>query len=328
MVDVSAGLGRGATKARVDIDATRTYSAFGLVIASDFELQALTPVIGTPTKIDLHVKRATGVIRDRNRPADPWFEITPDAQYMFWHVIGGFLVEDERTIRVEPLEDVSDHLVSQALLGLVISIVLDRRGYICLHAGAVDVDGSAAVLLGDKGAGKSTSSAAMMQAGHQPITDDLVAIDLNEDAAHPPRIQPGFPSLKLWPDSIAALELAPHDTDRLIHPKTTKVQKRTPLELSKTPVRFGAGFVLDRTHETEAPRIVRLAPHEALQSVLRYTFLARYGETSLGPTHLVDHMKRCSALVAQVPMFRLIYPEALHRLDDLVALISDTCRAG
>lgn len=301
----------------------KTYKAFGLRVVSDFELDVLEPLNDHFDKVDLHIRRVEGLIRNRNRPSDPWFEFTPQTQYMYWHAIGAYLIQDDANILVDPLPGSSDHLVSQALLGLVMSLVLERRKLLCLHAGAIEVDARAVVLLGDKGAGKSTTSAAMMSAGYRPITDDLVAVDVPLDRKLPPSIRPGFSSLKLWPDSVAALQLPSSDKDRLVHPKSDKVQKRMPGKMPEDDTVLGAAFVLRRSPHLREPIATKLAPHDALQNLLRYTFMARYGETQLGQDHLVLHMKRCAALAAMVSVYILEYPDDLTQLDAVVETICE-----
>lgn len=272
---------------------------------------------------DLHLRRATGIIRDPCPPVDPYFDIAPGQQYMHWWAIGGYLIADDHTVLVEIHPGISDHLVSQAFLGLVMSIVLERRHLLCLHASAVNVNGRAVVFLGDKGAGKSTTSGAMLTRGYQPITDDLVAVEHILSDGMPPTVRPGFSCMKLWPDTIAALDLNAHQGDRLIHPQTTKVQKRLPIPISESPVTFGAAFVLRRDNAVVHTHATKLPPHEALQMILRYTFMARYGESRLGRDHMKDHMRRCAGLVAQIPVYTLNIPDDLTQLDALAREIAE-----
>lgn len=296
----------------------RTYRVFGLVIRSDFEFEVLEEVTASEAEIDLVVKRSSGIIRPEPPAFDPLFDIQPDQQYMHWVVTGAFLVPDDHTVLVETHAGVSDHQVSQAFLGLVMSVVLERRQLLCLHASAVNLGGRAALFLGDKGAGKSTTSAALLSRGHLPVTDDLVAVEpQGADLA----IRPGFSSMKLWPDTIDALALAPQESDRLIHPRITKMQKRMPTAIPDRNIVMGAAFVLSRAAEVTDVTALRLPAHEALQKILRYTFMARYGETRLGPAHLQNHMRRCAAVVAQIPVYTLMIPEDLAQLNRLSAEI-------
>lgn len=303
------------------------YTTFGLTLRSDFKLDVLDHSGADGTDVDLHVIRDTGIIRDAKPAYDPYFEIAPSVQYMHWRAIGAFLLEDDNTVRVETYAGISDHQVAQALLGLVISIVLERRQVLCLHASAVNVQARAALFLGDKGGGKSTTSGAMLARGHLPITDDLVAIDHALASDQHPTIRPGFSTTKLWPDSIEALALDPHTSDQLVHPKVTKVQKRMPVEILDKSVPIGAAFVLRRDPEVRATHAVRLPAHDALQMVLRYTFMARYGESKLGQDHLVQHMKRCAGVVAKTPVFDLHIRADLTDLDALTDEISRIAKA-
>ena len=297
------------------------YTVFGLTLASDFLCDVLDPVAPVRGGDMVRVMRTTGLKPAQPPEMDPYFDIQPDRQYMHWHAVGTFCIDDASTVRIEPKEGVSDHLVSQALLGLVMSLVLERRGVLCLHASAVSVKGHAALFLGDKGAGKSTTSAALVARGHVPITDDLVAVGqtLSEDETL--TVQPGFSSMKLWPDAIEALGLGEEASDRLIHPSLPKVQKRMATPIAEAAVPLGSLFVLRRKDDVTAPQAVRLPPHKALETVLRYTFMARYGETRLGQGHLINHLKRCGAVVSQAPVFELLVPADLGRLDDLITTI-------
>ncbi len=298
----------------------RLYSVFGLTLASDFDLDVLEDATGSDQPIDLHAVRTKGVIRSEAPPVDPFFDITPDAQYLHWSFVGGFRIARPDLVEIEPHEGVSDFQVSQAFLGLVISLALERQGILALHASAVSVDGRAAIFLGDKGAGKSTTNGALLARGHLALTDDLVAVEMDA-AGKEPLVRPGFSTMKLWPDSVAALQLAADEDDRLVHPLVTKLQKRIPAPMAPDPVPMGAVFVLRRSPEVTAPAAERLAPHDALQMVMRYTFMARYGETKLGQAHLVAHLRRCGAIVAQVPVYALHIPADLARLGDLAETI-------
>lgn len=304
----------------------QTYDVFGLVIQSDFVLDALSDTELSPEEsaarpVDLTVRRVTGLTRDSHPPIDPYFDITPEVQYFHWRAVGSFLIETPSSVLIEPHADVSDHLVSQALLGLVISIVLERQQLLCLHASAVNVNGHAVIFLGDKGAGKSTTSGALLAKGHLPITDDLVAVEA--DARGDLVIRPGFSRMKLWPDSIAALGMQDRDGDRLIHPEVTKIQKEMPVPIPRHNVPISAAFVLKRAEGVQQTEAQRLPAHQALQMLLRYTFMARYGETKLGRDHLIAHMKRCSAMVSNIPVYDLNICPDLGQLGHLADTIAE-----
>lgn len=300
------------------------YTVFGLIVASDFAFDVLETVVPDADADVLRVLRRDDIRPDTPPDIDPYFDIQPERQFFHWKAVGTFCIEDRDTVLIQPQDGVSNHMVSQAFLGLVISLVLERRGILCLHASAVSVNNHAAIFLGDKGAGKSTTCGALLTRGHVPITDDLVAVDGALNAPAQPIIWPGFSSMKLWPDSVEALALGEDESDRLIHPSVTKVQKRMPAPMAAEPVSMGALFVLRRSEDVTTPAVIRRPAHEALQMVLRYTFMARYGETRLGRDHLTQHLKRCGAVVATTPVYDLMVPPDLSQLAALCETIEKT----
>lgn len=302
----------------------KTYEVFGLTIESDFVLEALaeTELLHAPARDhdpDVTVARVTGLNASGPHPVDPLFDIRPDVQLFHWSQVGTFVIESPTRVLIEPIEGASDYLVSQPLLGLVISVLLERRSLLSLHASAVCINGAAAVFLGDKGAGKSTTFAALVGKGFLPITDDLVAVDVAKGSK--PMVRPGFARMKLWPDSIAALGLPDDDGDIAVHPTVSKIQKAVQSPVVRDDVHFGASFVLQRNSAVSAVEAVPLPPHEALHMTMRFSFMARYGETRLGPRHTAEHIKRCSNVVTHVPFYALRIPADLNGLDALVEKI-------
>jgi hypothetical protein len=79
-------------------------------------------------------------------------------------------------------------VLSESLVGLawsdlyglftepVMRTILSRMGLVSFHAAALVKQGAAILIMGQKGAGKSSLSAALTRAGWQPIADDLVRI--------------------------------------------------------------------------------------------------------------------------------------------------------
>ncbi|KUP93522.1 HPr kinase/phosphorylase [Tritonibacter horizontis] len=292
------------------------YRAFGQVIASEFPIDVLEPAPDeTPT---LQVRLASGLRRGR-QAEDPFFDITPQRQFFEWAAVGAFEITDPSCIFVDPRPDVSWRLVSQPLLGIVISVALERLGLFCLHGGSVDVNGKAVIVLGDKGAGKSTTVSSLQRAGHRLLTDDLVAMDCG-DLTRAPQVQTGFPAVKLWPDSAKALAVDTETGTELIHPSITKIQKQIDPTQMARPTPAGAIFLLSprQTGETRAERVPETS---ALEALLYFAFIARFGNTSLGPAHLGQFMKRCCYVVKTTPVYTLHIRRDLDRLSDLVAEI-------
>lgn len=86
-------------------------------------------------------------------------------------------------------------------LGPVIGCVLRLREVTCLHGGVVSVDGKALAVIGPKGGGKSTTIAAFAHKGHAVLSDDIIPLSEYDGDYY---VQPGYPLLRLWPNTITA----------------------------------------------------------------------------------------------------------------------------
>lgn len=93
------------------------------------------------------------------------------------------------------IEDLATYLT-----GPILGFVLRRRGYLSLHASAVQTGTGATIMAGPHGAGKSTIAAALALRGCPLITDDVLHV---RKTAAGWMAEPFAGGLKLWPDSVA-----------------------------------------------------------------------------------------------------------------------------
>lgn len=206
------------------------------------------------------------------------------------------------------LEDTATYL-----LGPMLGFVLRLRGVLSLHASVIEVDGQALGFMGAAGAGKSTIAATFAQKGFAVMSDDILAVGRREDEFI---AQPGYPRLRLWPDSAKALFGA---SDALPH-LTPNWDKRylaldaAPFRFQSKPRRLCAIYVLG-DNENAAP----FAPIEPMKA--RDAMLALLKENAQGMllTRSARAREFCMIgdLVKRVPLRRLStddraqYPAAL-----------------
>jgi hypothetical protein len=88
------------------------------------------------------------------------------------------------------------------LLGPVLGWVLRLRGITCLHASALKVGEKALLLVGAEGAGKSTTAAGLLRAGHAVLSDDVVPLQMRDIELW---VSPGLPRLLLGAESAKGL---------------------------------------------------------------------------------------------------------------------------
>jgi hypothetical protein len=243
----------------------------------------------------------------------------------------GFLYRDEVRFAVErqgreiwgdwpesyTLEDACTYL-----LGPVLGFVLRLRGVTCLHASAVAVDGQAIALVGSPGAGKSTIAAAFAQCGFSVVADDVVA--LAEDGRNF-QVQPGYPRLNLWSDSVRAL----FGSDEAL-PRITPTWDKRYLELgdnglgfAANPLPLGAIYVLGtREGDLAAPVIDDIAGSNALRDLVTNTYV----------NYLLDREMRSrefdvlTRLVVRMPIRRVRAPADYSAVLGLSGAIANDAR--
>jgi hypothetical protein len=166
------------------------------------------------------------------------------------------------------LEDAATYL-----LGPIFAFVLRLRGFACLHASAVALDGRAIALFGFAGAGKSTTAAAFALSGFSVLSDDLaVLVDRGDRFL----VQPGYPRLNLWPDSVRTL-FGSEGTLPLIAPTWDKRYLALDQEgcrFEPKPLPLGAVYILDEREEgLTAPVVEELAGCSAFTALVANTYL-------------------------------------------------------
>ncbi|MCA0048907.1 serine kinase [Mesorhizobium sp. B283B1A] len=290
------------------------YRAYGLTVASDVALPELEPV--EPAAADIMI--AVGAI-DMPKPspqAATTFRFEPDRQYLAWHAVGAFLISGGRRIDVEPAPGVDDALLAFPLLGPVMALLLHRRGLLVLHASAIAVAGKGAIFMGDKGAGKSTTASALIRAGHELLTDDVVALDLTNPGR--PMIVPGFPQIKLAADAAAAIPLGQAEVRPQVHPAIDKMQHRLHGAFSGSMVPAAGIYVLERGQRAALTPLPAIA---ALPAIIKFSYVTRFGRAALSGDFAAMHLRQCSAIANHVGVCRLEVPAGLDRIGEAVALL-------
>ncbi len=114
-----------------------------------------------------------------------------------YHVVGG------HTLTIEPkIED--EGVLKLFTDAEATGLLLLQQGYFLLHASSVLVNGKAYIFCGTPGAGKSTTVAAFVKAGHAPLADDMTVIRFDE--TQKPFVVPQGPSIKIWENTASNLE--------------------------------------------------------------------------------------------------------------------------
>src|SRR5262249_21201448 len=136
-----------------------SYVAYGLGIESALPLPEFVTA-GTRPEVVIHLGNH--------------YEVPPEAIGQPWHIrwdredatlffrdVGVFRVRGGREVIVSPAPGTRASRVRLYLVGTMMAVLLCQRGFLVLHASAVEVDGEAIAFVGASGAGKSSLAAAL-----------------------------------------------------------------------------------------------------------------------------------------------------------------------
>lgn len=277
----------------------RLYRAYGLCIESEVELPGLPRAQG-PT--DLRVR--FGSVEERPTHLDEsgrgaWTRKEQACYYL--RGVGAFLVTEGREIVVDPDPDWEPRVLQTPVLGPALALALHQRGFLVLHGSGVAVDGHCLSFLGGFGSGKSTMAAIMLKNGFQLISDDVSAVRTGGG-----RVEsiPGYPILKLWPDSATALGLFQEHLP-LVHPDHSK------RFVSLDDFGSSAGLPLTRLYFLAggvSVTIEPLGPTESFEILLGNWYGAKYGPDFFRGIDLREHFVKIAEVARCVPARILMRP--------------------
>ena len=285
------------------------YQAFALTIRSAIPLIELPVGDGSP---DVEVR--IGPVEGAPPPSEGWSVIAAPDDVRGWIPDGGaFHVRGGREILIDPAPGADDRALRLGIVGPLLGVILMQRGLFVLHASTVAVEGRAVAFFGPSGRGKSTLTAAMTRAGHPLIADDMTVIDTGSET---PFVQPGFPRVKLWPDSADALE---HDVDELplIHPARTKRSLQVAESFHRERLALARCYLLEDGEKESSEEI---PAREAVLALIASTYQSFWlHQTGVSGPNLLH----CTALVRTGVVRRLRRRRLFDALPDVVRFVEE-----
>lgn len=204
----------------------------------------------------------------------------------------------------------------------VIPRVLAHRGEFVCHSGAVRCGDAALMFVGASGRGKSTLAASFNLAGHALLGDDAMVVSWSNDI---PYVRSVYPSLRLFPDSLAALMPGAPTAGPMAHyskKQRIDVEVADDIELPPLPVR--ALFVIDAAAADGAIDLRSLSVADACMALVESSF-------ALDPNDLEQARSRLTAasrLASAVPAFRLAFERSFDLLPAVRQAILDVVPAN
>lgn len=290
-------------------DPCHSLSAFGLTVDSAFDIPEL-PESRSSDAADVVVTQ-----RSIERPADAQDDRTvhqnsPDEQLLLYDA-ATVSIREGREIAVDPDPSVPGEVIRHLIIGPAFNYLLHQRGYFVLHASTVAIGDVAVAFVGESGMGKTTTATAFLCAGHRVLSDDIAAIELG---AAGPRVQSGYPSIKLNPSIVERLDVPVEEPQR-----PSRIRNRhfhgLRHEQPESPVPLKCIYLLsDGPNVTVLP----LEPRERTLELVRHTYTTPRIDAS---SKIESNFVRCTALAESVHVRRLRRERDLEKLPELVEVV-------
>jgi hypothetical protein len=308
-------------------------SAYGLTFHSNVRipgLLAMQPAAGAIVECDLGVEFPETELKE-----DPWYvsdyldengapiltasESVDGQEFHFLYCDQTEFLVNRAGTRIlarwpdhQSLENTTTYLVGQ-----IAAFVLRLRGFVCLHGSSILIGDRALAIVGESGAGKSTTAAAFARRGHAVLSEDVSPV-IEQDQTF--LIQTGYPRINLWDDVVESLYGAASALPKIVSnwdKKYLDLQQEEP-GFPKEPAPLSAVYVLeDRSEGDSAPR---LEPLSATQSLLALLTNA-HGRYLLDKPMRAREFELLSRLSKQVAVRKVVPHAAIDRLDRLTELI-------
>ncbi len=225
-----------------------------------------------------------------------------------------------RKITIRYTRDAIVENIPFLLLAGLFAPILWKAGKVCLHGGVVNTNQGGILILGDSGAGKSSTLGALLQLGCEVLTDDIAVLD----KINPCLVYSGPAYLRLWHDSAVALGIDPTSLPLVFRPEEMVGNKRY-IDLKNqnaaTSLQINRIYILAGRSNIEHPVFNPLSPALAVPYLLKNRFRGLH----LGQKAYPQALTACVTLASQCSVYLVQTPANLGLLSDIAqAMLEQT----
>lgn len=299
------------------------YHIWGLTIASELEMPVFSAraIFAQPADNAIDVCIALGEVpKQLESPQDQrvLYMAKPN-EFLMWLPFASIWVYVTNGNRITIEADITAHnttdgeLLQMLLMGGAFGALFFQRQLMPLHASAIAINGKAVLFAGLSGTGKSTLAAALQQAGHALLSDNISVIRKNAD--HQVFAEAGEPFFKLWKDSFKLLDQEVPQQGRVRAAIEKYILPAENIVTSALPIH--RIFIIQKSKAAKKPQIQALSSidgiHQLRMVTFRYNYLIGLGGE---PTHFQTAFQLGRLGIVQQLTVPMNYP-----LDELVAFV-------
>ncbi len=229
----------------------------------------------------------------------------------------------KRRIECTPVAGTALSTITHLLLDQAIPRFLClQNGCLVLHACGVVAGGQAVAILGSSGQGKSTLATYLATNGSSLLTDDCLVLQRDERAGQW-LAEPGYASVRLWPDSSEALGIGDEALTEFAHyTDKRRTSNLVPMRHAIEKKALKACFVMAPPTGSGQPIIRPMPNSESFQAALEAVFRLDPDNTELNRREF----EALTSLLASTRFYSLSYERDFSLLPAVQKAIMDVIR--
>ncbi len=292
-------------------------TCFGYTVRAPFPLMAMRSGTGIP----LEVREDGSLPENIGEPLLHWVEgdrsivrlYQESDEYLMWVEGDDWFHIDPAAPSITCMGSIGGPRREARIFGLPAALCYMARGYVAVHAAAVDVDGSALLLAAPGRHGKTTLAAAFAGQGYRLLAEDTTCYRPFGD----PSVLPGPAMLRLRPDVYEHLSL-PRATVAASDPERVFVILDEAGRGDSEPVPL-RGVVFLRVWDQDEIALERVASDRVVPDLWTLTFNLPTDRSR------TDCFQAVVGLATTVPIWNLHRPLSFEQLPTVIDRIVSTC---
>ncbi len=290
------------------------YRAFGLNIASEFEIPELIPSEFNMPDVQIDYGQNPPEITDY-KGKGVLYQARENEFLFRLKTVASYYVKNGKQITVERLNDSTDDEIRLFLLGSAMGALIQQRDLLPVHGSAVVKNGQAYIIAGVSGSGKSSLAAVLIKRGFKLLSEDISVVDPEKI---PPEVNPGIPYLKLWQDVLEELGEDVRSYAK-VRPQLLKYRKHAGSDYINEPVMLKRIIVLSARNkpEFESKQVKGAEKFELLKkNTYRYQYLLALGKID-------KHFKLVNQLAKDIQLYHVQRPSVPLMLEQLADFLME-----
>jgi len=294
---------------------TYHYNICGLSIEFPWKIDAF-PI--SSQKPDAFVRFGTSYPPSKNitRYHGLYCQVAPNHFFLSVDGIADFMVCDGNVITIAPHGKIDTDALRTFVLSSCLGVLLIQRKLLVLHAAVLEKNGKTVAFGGGPGCGKSTLSALLLKSGAGVLADNIAAISIDDRATA--MVQPSFPNIHLWQQTLDKLALSEY--------KRTRLRP----EINKYAIDLGADFIAKAQPLSSICILspwnkedIKVAEITGVEKIFQLTNVSFRTKITRGLGLDKQHFTYISMLSPTINMVRLSYPQDWSRSDSLINHIDE-----